>query len=70
MASDLRLGGPGEGTCTSRAAVRHHGFFPPLPAACLGVFLPMCFLCFSLVSPVLACLCLDQILWEYMLANC
>jgi hypothetical protein len=46
------------------------GFFPPLPAACLGVFLPMCFLCFSLVSPVLACLCLDQILWEYMLANC
>jgi hypothetical protein len=44
--------------------------FPPLPAACFGCFLPMCFLCFSLVSLVSACLCLDQILWEYLLANC
>jgi hypothetical protein len=34
--------------------------FSPLPVACFGYFLSMCFLCFTLVSPVTACLCLDQ----------
>jgi hypothetical protein len=42
----------------------------PLPAACLDVFLLMFFfVCFSLVSLVSACLCLNQILWEYLLTN-
>jgi hypothetical protein len=69
-ASDLRLCGLGDGECPSRVTVRHLGLFPPLSATCFGCFLPVCFLCFYLVSPVSACLCLNQILWEYLLANC
>jgi hypothetical protein len=41
--------------------------FSPTAGSLFWVF----FACvFSLVSPISACLCLDQILWEYLLANC
>jgi hypothetical protein len=69
-ASDLRLGGTDVSACPSRAAVRHLGPFPPLPAACFGWFLLKCRVFFSLFSWVTVCLCLVQILWEYLLANC
>jgi hypothetical protein len=43
--------------------------FPHCRRFVLGVSTCLC-LCYSLVSPVTACLCLDQFLWEYLLANC
>jgi hypothetical protein len=40
------------------------------PAECFGGFLLKCSCVFSLVPRVTVCLCLVQILWEYLLANC
>jgi hypothetical protein len=68
-AADLRLGGPSDGACSSRTAVPHLGLFSHCRQFVFGVFY-LCFLYFSLVSLVSACLCFDQILWEYLLANC
>jgi len=42
MASDLCLGGTGDGACPKRATVRHLGLLPPLPVACFGVLCLFC----------------------------
>jgi hypothetical protein len=48
MTSDLRLGGPGDDACTSRAAVRHHGFFPTVGSLFWGFFAYVFFVFFLL----------------------
>jgi hypothetical protein len=61
----LRLGGAGVGACTTRAAFRLLGLFPPLLAACfLGdlCFNVLCF--FSFFGSQSACVWV-QFLWEY-----
>jgi hypothetical protein len=73
-ASDLHLCGSGDDACPTRDT-RHClvslASFSTASSLFLGVsaFLCLCYILFCF-SPVTAYLCLDQILWEYLLANC
>jgi len=69
LASDLRLGGPGDGACLSRATVRHLGSSPTAGSLFLVFFASMFFVFFFCFSS-LSLLALVQILWDYLLIKC